>query len=277
MKFKNWLYKESSYARVRRILFGDVPNVRTIGIVTAQNPNGSPPYPDNEIENSRENKYLNQSLEEYLRTRNFGPVKIKGKFGVEEDSFLIPNISKEELVKIGQWFEQEAVIWGEKHIDRNNNPYFKFEYIDVESDSTQSIRTVHIGSEDVQGRDDYYTQYKDKKFIIPFFDDPHSTKVPGLKFGTVVDAQKDDSAALTKAESFHIPFFDDLSSELVFYGNVNEITYYSDRLAKDPNTKNIVEQIQKHSDALLEPNKTEKFYWHHRGIIRENMKKLNTF
>ena len=277
MNFKNWLYKESSYSRIRRILFGDVPNVRSIGIVTGQNPNGSPPYPDNDIENSRENKYLNQSLEEYLRTRNFGPVKIKGKFGVEEDSFLIPNISKEELVKIGKWFEQEAVIWGEKHIDRNNNPYFKFEYIDVESDSTQSVRTVHIGSEDVQGRNDYYTQYKDKKFIIPFFDDPHSTKVPGLKFGTVVDAQKDDSAALKKAESFHIPFFDDPSSELVFYGNVNEITYYSDRLAKDINTKNIIEQIQKHSDALLEPNKTEKSYWHHRGIIRENMKKLNTF
>lgn len=276
MNFKNWLYNESGYSRIRRILFGDVPNIRTVGIVTAQNPNGSSPHPDNPIENSRENKYLNKSLEEYLRTKNLGPVKIKGKFGVEEDSFLIPNISKEELIKIGQWFEQIAVIWGEKDVDRNGNPYFNFEYIDVESQSTQSKRTVHLGGEDVQSRDDYYTQYKDKKFIIPFFDDPHSTKVPGFKFGTVADAEE-EKVSLKKAESFHIPFFDDPTAELVFYGEVKEVTYYSDNLAKDIRTKNIIEQIQKHSDALLDANKNDKFYWHHRGIIRENMKKLNTF
>lgn len=275
MNFKDYLYKESGYSRIRRILFGDVPRVRTVGIVTAQNPNGSPPHPDNEIENSRENKYLNNSLEEYLKTRNFGPVKIKGKFGVEEDSFLIPNISKEELIKIGQWFEQMAVIWGEKKVDRNGNPYFNFEYIDVESQSTQSVRTVHLGGEDVQKRDDFYTKVKDKKFIIPFFDDPLSKKVPGLRFGTVQDDEEDEVVPLKKAE-FHIPFFDDPSAELIFDGKVNEVTYYSDRLSKDINTKNIIEQIQKHTEHLFEPNKTEKFYWYHRGIIREFMKKLNS-
>lgn len=276
MNFKKFYLNESGFARVRRILFGDVPNIRTVGIVTAQNPNGAAPHPDNDIENNRENIYLNKSLEDYLKTRNFGPVKIKGKFGVEEDSFLVPNISKKELIDIGKWFEQISVIWGEKNIDNNGNPYFKFEYIDIESGDTQSIRTVHLSGEGVQDRDDFYSQHKGKKFIIPFFDDPLSKKVPGMKFGTVVDAEEDDAQTLKKAESFHIPFFDDPSVELVFCGKVNEVTYYSDRLPKDKNTKNIIENIQKHSELLQEPNKTEKFYWHHRGIVREYLKQLNS-
>jgi len=105
--FTKWLNKkslmESGFARVRRIMFGDVPDVRTIGIVTAQNPDGQRPWPGNDIESSRENREQNKSLEQYLRTRNLGPIKVKGKFGVQEDSFLIPNISKEELVNIGRW------------------------------------------------------------------------------------------------------------------------------------------------------------------------------
>src|SRR5688572_22687232 len=87
---------ESGFARVRRIMFGDVPNIRTIGIVTAQNPYGQRPWPGNDIESGRENRGRNQSLEEYLRTRNLGPIKVKGKFGLYEDSFLVPNIPKKE-------------------------------------------------------------------------------------------------------------------------------------------------------------------------------------
>lgn len=275
---------ESGLARVRRIMFGDVPNIRTIGIVTAQNPQGKPPWPDNDIESGRENRYRKQSLEEYLRIRNFGPVRIKGKFGVHEDSVLIPNITREELVKIGRWFEQEAVIWGQKGIDQYKNPFFSFEYIDTQTGKTQSTRSVHIGSSDVQGRDDYYTMIAGRKFIIPFFDDPHARKVPGQKYGTVADVPETPATPWTadelatkvrKAETFAIPFFDDPAEELILDGGVNEITYFSERLPDNPVVRQLVQDIKGHTEAVFDGGYRGKHYWHHRGIVRECLRKLN--
>jgi hypothetical protein len=242
MRFKHWpevvrsmatkdTMMESGFARVRRLMFGDVPSIRTIGIVTAQNPNGQSPWPANDIENHASSK----SLEEYLRTRNLGPVKVKGKFGLHEDSFLIPNIPKEELVNIGRWFELESVIWGEKGHDRNKNPFFWFEYIDTQSGQTKSTR------------------------MTPWTADELTNKV-------------------RKAETFAIPFFDDPSAELIFDGKVNEMTYYSDRLPDDPVVRQLVEDIRCHAEALeaqeYSPSRT-KSSWHHRGIIRECLWKLN--
>lgn len=285
------MISESGYARVRRVMFGDVPTIRTVGIVTAQNPQGKPPWagqthwPDDKADSEKENRYRNETLEEYLRTRNFGPVKVKGKFGLYEDSFLIPNIARQELVNIGRWFEQEAVIWGEKGMDRHGNPFFLFEYIDTETGRTKSVRSVHVGSEDVQGRSDYYTMVGGRKFIIPFFDDPHSRKIPGKKYGTVADLPDTDWTAddlarmVGKAESFAIPFFDDPSrAELIFDAKVNEMTYYSNRLPASPLVNELVEDIKKHTDAIFEGQYADnraKNYWHHRGIVRESLWKLN--
>lgn len=272
---------ESGYARVRRIMFGDVPSIRTIGIITAQNPQG-------EQLNAAENRKRNYSLEEYLRTSNFGPIKVKGKYNsIPEDSFLVPNVGREELVIIGRRFNQEAVIWGEKGIDQYNHPYFRFEYIDTKSGQTQSVRSVHLGDQDVQGRNDYYTMIGGRKFVIPFFDDPHSRKVPGKKYGTVADVPDiaatswtDDELAdkVRKAETFAIPFFDNPTVELVFLsfdGQVNEMTYYSDRLPDTPQVRKLVEDIQTHTEASFEEGRIGKFYWHHRGIVRECLWKLN--
>jgi hypothetical protein len=285
MKFTDFLGKklliESGYSRVRRILFGDVPSIKTVGIVTAQNPNGSPPHADNPIENARENERLNNELKQYLRMMNFGPIKVKGHFGVKEDSFLVPNITREELIKIGEWSEQISVIWGEKLFDKNDNPYFRFEYIDVASKKTEDERTVHLGGEydidgvnhSVQDRKDYYTMVGGKKFIIPFFSDPLGKKVHGSKYGSVEDKEEEYLDKLKKAESFFIPFFDDLSSEL-FFEDSSEITYYSDKLSKDPITQKLIEEITYHSQCLCEEDKIGKYYYHHRGIINNCMKKL---
>jgi len=176
------------------------------------------------------------------------------------------------------------VIWGRKDVDRSNNPYMRFEYIDTESGQTHSVRTVHIGSKDVQGRDDYYTMVGRRKFIIPFFDDPHSRKVPGKQYGTAVDVpataatpwSADELADMVrKAETFRIPFFDDPSAALIFDAKVNEMTYYSDLLPSSPVAHQLVEEIRLHSDALFTEGKLPNYYWHHRGIVRECLWKLN--
>lgn len=257
------------------MLWGDVPRINSIGILTAQNPGGQAPMPDSPIESGRENRDRNKNLENYLRSQNYGPIKVKGKFGNEEDSFLIPNISRKEMVDLGRWFDQESVIWGEKKFDPKGDPFFRFEYIPSETGLAASVRTVHVANQDVQGRDDFYTMVGGKKFIIPFFDDPYANYVPGEKRGTI--KLSPPAADVMKAvETFFIPFFDEPDAELIpLDERVGEATYYSNKLANDPYVKQLIEQIRWAESKLEEPNKLPKYYWEKRGIIREALVQLN--
>jgi hypothetical protein len=282
MRFHEWLEKaersvliESGFARIRRMLWGDVPRINSVGFVTAQNPGGAAPAPGNSIESGRENKERNQNLEGYLRSQNYGPIKVKGKFGNEEDSFLVPNISRQEMVNLGRWFDQESVIWGEKKADPKGQPYFSFEYIPSESGVAASVRTVHIANQDVQGRDDYYTMVNGKKFIIPFFDDPYSDMVPGSKYGTVQRKEPDPASFYSKAETFFIPFFDDPGAEFIPLNEyVTEVTYYSSKLSS-ARAQELIKQIRWAEAKLQEPDKLPKYYWEKRGMIREALIELN--
>lgn len=277
--FRNML-NESGYARVRRILFGDVPNINTVGIITAENPQG------NKI-SKKENEERNRKLKDHLQSGNYGPVKIRGMFGYRENPFLVKNITREELVKLGKMYDQEAVIWGEKNMDKNDNPYFRFEYI--EGDKTASVRTVHIGNEEVRDRPDYYTMVKGRKFVIPFFDDPNARKVPGHKYGTLISVPdspatpwSDDELAdkIKKVETFYLPFFDDpASTNLIFDESwgITELTYYSSKLPKTPEIKQIIDEVHKRTEMLFEKNRTGKSCWANRGVIWECLRKLNLY
>jgi hypothetical protein len=282
MNFTEWLMQESGFAHVRRMLFGDVPTIRAVGILTAQNParevdldwQGKEPTSPRDY-----NKRANKKLVDQLRAGNYGPVRVKGQFGLEEDSFLVPNISREEVLGLGRKYGQESVIWGEKRTDKNKNPYFRFEYIECATGETTSVRSMHMGSEDVQDREDYFTKVKGRKFIIPFFGDPHARKVPGEKYGTAAEIPRSpatswDADELAKKVEFIIPFFDDIAGadvELQFEG---EISYYSDKLSDCPYVKELIEEIRRREQNLQTEGKTAKWYWQNRGVIRECMDKL---
>jgi len=270
MNFSEWLMQESGFAHVRRMLFGDLPRINSVGILTAQNPEG-------EKASKKFNKEANRQLWDMLRTANYGPIRVKGKFfGTDEDSFLVPNISRQEMIDLGEKFNQAAVIWGDKRADKQGQPYFRFEYL--EGGQVQSVRSVHVGSQDVQERPDMYTMVKGRKFIIPFFQDPHARKVPGKKYGTIADVPglPDDADELAKkVETFFIPFFDDPeNAQLEFDGFSTEVSYYSDRLADCPYVRQLVDEIHRCEEKLLAENKVGKHYWQYRGIMRECMNKL---
>jgi hypothetical protein len=56
------------------------------------------------------------------------------------------------------------------------------------------------------------------------------------------------------------------------------MTYYSNRLPTTPLVNELVEDIKKHTDAIFDGHYAEnrgKNYWHHRGIVRESLWKLN--
>ena len=273
--------QESGFAHVRRMLMGDVPQIRSVGILTAQNPAfDADIVPVRNGEWTREdpdyNEKANFHLFTHLRSANYGPIKSKGMFqNREEDTFIVPNMPRSELVELGKRYGKEAVIWGEKRTDKSENPYFKFEYI--QGNETLSIRSVHMGGEDVQSREDLYTMIKGRKFIIPFFGDVHARKVPGMKYGTALDVPKtqatpwDADELAGQVETFFIPLFDDPNVEL---DQEETISYCSDKLADDPYVKELVDEIHRREEKLKVEGATHKTHWICRGVIWECMEKL---
>lgn len=151
---------EAGLPRVVNIVRGAVPSVRSIGILTAQNPNG-------EAATSKFNNEANNSLESDLRSMRLGFMKIGGKFGSEEDSYLVNNISKQDLINLGKKYKQVSVIYGAP----KDQQYFQFEYIESDSGVAGDTKQVILTTDDIQNREDFYSKIKNRKFVIPFFDD----------------------------------------------------------------------------------------------------------
>lgn len=251
------VFTESGFSRVRRILFGDVPSINTIGILTAQNPQGRPPVPDDPLKSRIKNKELNLKLFDELKDGMYGPIKIEGQFGNKEESFMVPNITRQELIRLGRRYNQESVIFGSKHHDKDGEPFFRFEYL--ENGVTIKERTLHWGGKDVQDRPDYFTKVKGRKFLIPFFDEVGEEESKLLR-------------DLRLAESFVIPFFDNPTAQLTYEGP--EITYYSDKLPRTKATKNLIESISARVTAALDESKVPGELYRQRGMLRTYLKRL---
>jgi len=154
---------ESGFNRIRNILQGKVASVDTVGFMTGWNPQAQQLA-------RKENRDLNKELMAWMRERGYGPIRIRGKFGSKERSMMIPNITRGDVVKAGQYFDQESVIWGEKTEENK----FVFEYI--EGDQTIQKRDAVLFDEEVQSREDFFSQERQsagRKFYIPFFDDQY--------------------------------------------------------------------------------------------------------
>ena len=223
---------ESGFLRVQRILLGMVPSVDTAGIMTAWNPDGQQIPRD---ENNRRNKELFRDL----KTMGYGPIKIKGSFGNFERSFLIPNMNHSDIVEMGLKHGQEAVIWGQKMGDPGDDPRMVFDYI--EGDRTVQQRDVALVGiqpgdppEDIQSREDYYSEKAGRKFVIPFFDDEYEFEVEG---------------------------------------SLDEVLF-KDQIPDIPEAKSLLKKIETSRLALKEENRTKKSYWHHRCVLREYTRRL---
>ena len=154
---------ESGFNRIKNILQGNVASVDAVGFMTGWNPQAKQLA-------RKENRDLNKELMAWMRERGYGPIRIRGKFGNKERSMMIPNITREDMVESGQYFDQESVIWGTK----TEEDKFVFEYI--EGNETKQRRDVVLFDDEVQAREDFYSQERQsagRKFYIPFFDDQY--------------------------------------------------------------------------------------------------------
>ena len=169
MKFYNILnegveqeFDEAGAPRTLQIMRGMVPKVRTIGFITAENPHGQPEKP---IFNNK----MNRELESILKDGLWGFQKIKGKYGSLENTFLVRNISREDLLRYGHRFNQESVLFGQ-YFEEEGRYGMRFQLLSTEDGSlgdTMGQRNLFIGRE---GANDFYSEVKGRKFQIPFFD-----------------------------------------------------------------------------------------------------------
>jgi len=225
---KKIIVYEAKFSHIRQIMMGVIPSIDMVGILTAENPGG-------QAADRKANKENMKALERDLRGMNYGFHKIQGKFGSDEDSMLVPNMTREDATALGIKYGQEAVIWGEKMTDDNDDPFFRFSYI--EGDDTVQDRDVSLSGQEVQARDDYFSQSKGRKFFIPFFDDAYE----GAKFER---------------------------------GDGVQVTYRDEEIPEDPEARKLAESLKRRSNILTESSRTKKSLWHHRGMINVEFKKL---
>jgi hypothetical protein len=161
----------SGFARVNRMMKGDVDNVNSIGIMTAENPEGQALSPE-------ENNKRMDELKKGIRDAGFGFIKIRGRYGQNnENSIVIPNIDRKTLINMGKEFNQDSVIFANKE-KYEQGAYFKFEFI--KDDTAIDTKYASLSSPDIQSREDFFSAIKNRKFVIPFFDETGKYEKPAV-------------------------------------------------------------------------------------------------
>ncbi len=152
-------YVGSGYSRMMRILKGQVPTIHTFGIISADNPQGKKsPAEENNRRQEKMKKILSESF--------LGYIQHKGKYGSFEKPFLIFNIQKDFLLTLGdeEHFDQESVIFGQVAHEDNSVLFQYLEHGKVTDE--RNVVLTNVGD-----REDFYSEYKGRKFYIPFFDE----------------------------------------------------------------------------------------------------------
>ena len=162
---------EGSYSKLLRSLAGLEEGIHSVGIITAENPMA-------QKFSNKDNKNKNKELARNLRDLGYGFYQVKGKYGNEENPLVVPNITKKDLIFLGEYFEQDSVIYVEK-TENGSIAELIETHGDLKTVSTSVVLPI------AQNEDDFYTLYKGRKFTIPFFDDFFKDKE--LVKGRVID------------------------------------------------------------------------------------------
>ena len=90
------------------------------GLLTAENPMAQPLTEE-------ENKQLNQKAEEWLTSKGYNPRRITGKYNQAENSFFVPNLTKQDAIEFAKQFNQESVAHSDGLVyqDGSMNPRVK--------------------------------------------------------------------------------------------------------------------------------------------------------
>ena len=156
------ILEESKFSRVANTMRGLVPSIRTIAIMTAENPNG-------EEASDEYNKEANLRLALNLGNGQYGYRRVLGKYENKENSFIINNISIDAAISLGSQYNQESIVFGKRVEEEDGYVGMKFNLIRTTGNNighSEGEMNVFVS---LENPDDYYSEYKGRKFVIPFY------------------------------------------------------------------------------------------------------------
>ncbi len=172
---KKVLIEKRKYKRVLSLLKGIAPKIITVGIIGAEN------FESYTTEGGTKKK-LSVDLDRLLRRGVYYYTKLEGKYGDDtKDYFLIRNIPKDDLLRIGKEFNRDSVILG-KIVKKGKYTGMKFELMLCNDGKVLGSYSVFIDLNNVK---DFYFENKGVKFFIPFFDEKYcNTEEDTIEFMT---------------------------------------------------------------------------------------------
>lgn len=142
-------------------------NIKSFGIITAENPDGIK-------QSNQENKKLMDTLKKFLKDGHYIWQPVEGHYGSKENSLMIFNIANDVLQNIAKKFEQESYIYATVEKD---GEFPKFDYWEkkITGKPANAVKNPYLKKDEsikwVEKPDaeDYYTVIgKDFKFNINF-------------------------------------------------------------------------------------------------------------
>tara|TARA_R110000824_G_scaffold175760_4_gene354527 strand:- start:670 stop:1278 length:609 start_codon:yes stop_codon:yes gene_type:complete len=148
--------------------------VSTIVIMTPENPLGK------KI-SDEENAERRDQFETAMQKAGQQLIPIVGKYGAEENSYILPGMSRKEAIDYGGDFNQDSVIYGEKkNFPDGDAIEFQMIYTSkgTDYDKEAGLRYVAVSGEAADARDDLFSKYKGIKFFIPFYEPEYEGVYP---------------------------------------------------------------------------------------------------
>lgn len=154
---------EGGYSKLMQTISGLIPSIRTFAVITWENPLSKKV-------SDEQNKGANKKLKDLLKSGNYSFRHIKGRYKDFENPFFINNISLDYAKRIGfeygGKYKQDSILFGEKYEKDNKvGMNIKMIYFDSRKPLERNI-WEYLDRE----TDAFYSEYKGRKFQIPFFD-----------------------------------------------------------------------------------------------------------
>lgn len=156
------ILNENPQTRFKRVMHGDLPNVKSFAIITPENPMGKPL-------SKKENQKKIDEMKMYLKRGYFQYIRVNGQYGATEYPFVIFNINIKEAKYLGRNFDQESFIYAYNKKKKKKNKNVVFEYWEKEAKQKQYKKKDNVDyfayEDDAK---DFFTKLKSWKFNIPF-------------------------------------------------------------------------------------------------------------
>ena len=131
--------------------------VKTIGIISPENPMGK------KVESEENSKYINR-FKDYMKNTNTKYFPVKGKYGNVEQSYMLFNITLEDLKLWASAFKQQSFIYGIV-----NDGKIHFQYYQMNNKNIYALYDEVDGFIERNEFEDFYSATsRHFKFQIPF-------------------------------------------------------------------------------------------------------------